>query len=1061
MSFDGIARANIFTVSPGRPFLTALAEAILSGHLPAPGSAPPSPIDLPAWTILMPTRRAARTLQDAFLAASGGADAMLLPAIRPIAEGQEDLGLIESAISPRGLGADELTVPPAIGTLERTLLLTELVLSWSRAVRSPPPRTDPDTASLLPVAGAGATTPAQAVRLATELARLIDMIETEGVSLDRLADLVPAEYSAHWQQTLDFLKIVTEFWPAHLAEQKLISPADRRNRLIKAEARRLAAKPPTHPVIVAGVTGSVPATAELMRAVASLPNGAIVLPGLDLHLEDERFERLAAEHPEHPQHGLARLLDRLGLSRSLVHELPGAALSDDRRQRNLLVSETMRPTGSMAGWRRMQARADVAAMRRALTDVHLIETPTAEDEAEVVALILREALETPGRTAALVSPDRLLARRVTTRLESWGIRVDDSAGRPFAKTVPGTFLDLVANALKSAFAPAELMALLKHPLTRLGLSAGDVRRAARNLEVAVLRTMYLGRGLDSLEEAVGRARSETMAGKRRHRSVTRLKDESWAELHDLVVRLRTAFAPLLALSESGETHRLAEIVKAHVAVAEAIAQPAEPSESDGSGQETSPLWEWDEGEAASLLLAKLMDDEATQPSLRVSDYPDFFRSLVGSESIRTRVPRHPRLFIWGPYEARLHQPDVVVLGSLNEGIWPKVSDPGPWLNRGMRAELGLPSPEEETGRAAHDIVTLLGAETVYLTRANKISGEPMVPSRWLLRLNALLAGLGLETALAPPATMPWAAWGRARDLPAEIPPIAQPAPRPPVERRPRRASVSDVETWLANPYAIFAKRILLLEPLPALGQEPGPSERGQIVHETLAQFTRAYPIELPPDIVPAFMRIADDVIGALGNEPRVRSFWRPRLERFAHWFAETEPERRSPGSRRLVEIDGKLILAAPAGPFTLTARADRIDLDTSGLIITDYKTGALPAAARVIAGEAPQLPLEAAMAAAGVFPHVEARDITALRYIRATGGEPPGQEALVIPKVGSISDIATEALAQLQALVIRFDDPETPYRALRRKRFDYTYDDYAHLARIGEWAADAESGDGA
>ncbi|MGD9802451.1 MAG: double-strand break repair protein AddB [Hyphomicrobiaceae bacterium] len=1060
MSLDETAHsANIFTVSPGRPFLAALAQAILSGNLPVAGGEPPSPLDLPAWTILMPTRRAARTLQECFLSAADGADAMLLPAIRPIAEGQEDLGLIESAIASIGLSADELVIPPAIGPLERTLLLTELVLFWSRRMRTAPPGTNPDVATMLPVGGAGATTPAQAVRLAAELARLIDMIETEDVALDGLIGLVPAEYSAHWQQTIEFLKIVTELWPAYLTEQALISPSNRRNRLIKAEAHRLATTPPAHPVIVAGVTGSVPATAELIRAVAQLPNGAIVLPGLDLHLEDERFAMLAKDHPEHPQHGLAHVLNQLGVSRIKVRELPGAALPADRRDRNIIVSEMMRPTGSMAGWRRLRSEADTDAMHRALANVHLIETPSAEDEAEVVSLILREALETPGRTAALVSPDRLLARRVATRLESWGIRVDDSAGRPFAKTVPGAFLDLVASAIKSNFAPAELMALLKHPLTRLGLTAGHVRRAARNLELAALRTMYLGRGLDSLDEAVDRARIETASGSRRHRSVTRLKDESWAELHDLVTRLRTAFEPLVALAGNAATHPLAEIVQAHVAVAEAVAKPAEVAE---EGEvESSPLWDRDEGAAASLLLAKLMNGAITQPSLRIADYPDFFRALVGSESIRTRVPRHPRLSIWGPYEARLHQPDVVVLGSLNEGVWPKVSDPGPWLNRGMRADLGLPSPEEETGRSAHDIVTLLGAETVYLTRANKVSGEPMVPSRWLLRLNALLAGLGLDTALAPSASKPWAAWARARDMPAEMQPVSQPEPKPPVESRPRRASVSDVETWLANPYAIFARRILKLEALPPLGQEPGPSERGQIVHETLARFTKRYADTLPADIVPAFMEIADDVLGTLGREPRVRAFWRPRLERFAHWFAETEAGRREPDSHRLVEIAGKLGFDAPAGRFELTARADRIDLAGKGIVITDYKTGALPAAGKVLAGEAPQLPLEAAMAEAGVFPQVETGIVTGLRYIRATGGEPPGTEGSIIAKGKSLSEVAADTLEQLKTLVARFDQLETPYTALRRRRFDYTYDDYAHLARIGEWTTDDESGDAA
>ncbi len=994
---------------------------------------------------MMPTRRAARTLQEEFLAVAG-AEAMILPAIRPIAEGQEDLGLLAMASASTGVSAAALSIPPAISPLERTLLLTRLVLAWSMAMRG---AGEPEDAER-PVLGVGAATPAQAARLATELARLIDAVKTENVSLADLAGLVPEAYSTHWQQTLDFLRIVTEYWPAHLAEAGLIDPADRRNRLILDEALRLTEHPPAAPVIVAGVTGSIPATAELMRAVANLPNGAIVLPGLDVHLDEPSFARIAGEHPEHPQHGLARLVAALGIERRDVVELPGGGLPLVRRERNRLMSEAMRPTGSLAGWRTLKDDADTAALRESLAGVSLIEAATAEEEAEIVSLILREALETPGRTAALVSPDRLLARRVAARLEAWGIRVDDSAGRPFVKTVPGAFLDLVTNALQSDFAPPETMALLKHPLTRLGLPAGDIRRAARNLEVAALRTTYLGRGLPSLARAVDRARVEADEGARRHRAVTRMRPENWDDVADLVARLEAAFAPLVALSESGGPHPLGTLVAAHVAVAEAIAKPASIADSLGHGQSGSPLWDRDEGAAASELLARLMAPTTPQPDLATTDYPDFFRALVGSESIRTRVPRHPRLFIWGPYESRLHQPDLVVLGSLNEGVWPKASDPGPWLNRQMRTALGLPSPEEETGRAALDVQTLLGTGTVYLTRAAKVAGVPMVPSRWLLRLKALLSGLDIEDALAP--DRPWSAWARARDLAPSAPPARQPAPKPPLRLRPRRASVSDVETWQANPYAIYARRVLLLEAMPPLGQEPGPSERGQIVHEALARFTKAHPLELPPDIVATFMALADEVIGSLGNEPRVRAFWRPRLERFADWFAATEPDRRAPGSRRLVEIAGRLPFDAPGGPFELTARADRIDVEPAGIVITDYKTGTLPGPAEVMGGAAPQLPLEAAMALAGAFPGVPAGHVAALRFIRATGGEPAGEERLVMPKERSLDDVGAEALARLRELVARFDDEATPYLALRRPRFDYTYDDYAHLARFGEWS---------
>ena len=1054
MSSSAPPRPRVYTVPPGRPFLSALAEAVLSGDLPRQGGAPPTAAELPGWTILMPTRRAARTLQDAFLKAARGR-ATLLPAIRPIAEGQEDLGLIEAAIGGDGSAPDDLATPAAIGAFERTLLLTELVLVWSRSVRAAPTAFSAEEAAMHHVAGVGAATPAQAARLARELARLIDAVETEDVSLANLGRLVPENYSAHWQQTIDFLKIVTEFWPAHLAELALVSPADRRNRLILAEARRLTERPPTGPVIVAGVTGSIPATAKLMQAVASLPDGAIVLPGLDPHLDAPSFARLAEGHPEHPQHGLAKLIAQLGLERHEITELAGTALSADRRARNRLVSEAMRPTGTMEGWRRLKAENPSASLVRALADVALIEAPTAEDEAEVVALILREALETRGRTAALVSPDRLLARRVAARLETWGIRVDDSAGRPFAKTVPGTFLELVASAFSADFTPHALMALLKHPLTRLGLDAGEIRRRSRNLEVAALRATYLGRGLQRLSDAVGRARVETNAGSRRPRAVTRLRDDDWNRLDDLVARIEAAFAPLFGLGPSGQANPLAHIVRAHVAAAEAVAAPPD------AGAEASPLWDRDEGASAALLVAHLLDARTPQPKLRIAEYPEFFRMLVGSESVRVRLPRHPRLSILGPYEARLQQPDVIVLGSLNEGVWPKASESGPWLNRSMRKELRLPDPEEEIGRSAHDIAMLLGADTVYLTRAEKIANKPVVASRWLLRLEALLSGLGISEALAP--SKPWLAWARARDHAVRAPQIKPPAPTPRVAMRPRRMSVSDVETWLANPYAIFAKHILELEALPALGAEPGGSERGQIVHEALARFTRAHPDMLPPDVVGAFMTIADGVIGELGREPRVKAFWRPRLERFAYWLAETEAGRRAAGSSRAVELSGKLVLDAPAGPFTLTARADRIDIEPNGLVVTDYKTGSLPSDADVASGKSPQLPLEAAMAEAGSFPGIAPLPVRALRYIRAAGGEPAGEERLVETKGQSTSELAAAARLSLDRLIASFDIESTPYRALRRRRFEraYEYDDYAHLARFGEWDAGEDSENGA
>lgn len=1038
-AYGQAGKARVFTVPTGRPFLAAVAAAILEGDLPRGGGAAPDPLALPDITLLLPTRRATRVMQEAFLAAAGGR-AMTLPQIRPISAGEEDLTLLSGLASPGTLGSDALDLPPAVSEIERRLVLTMLVQRWSETIR----KGDGEAPHLSDHAvAAGANTPAQAAHLSAELARLMDMVETENVPLDGLASLVPDEYSAHWQDTLKFLEIITAFWPAYLQEKKLLSPAARRNRAILAEAERLAKSPPSGPVIIAGVTGSVPATVELMRAVAGLPQGAIVLPGLDLYLDDESWAAIK-DHPEHPQFGFRKLLEALGVARGDVSMLPGATLDAKEAARDVLVAETMRPSGMTGLWQRYIKDTDGADVRRGLEGVSLIEAPSAQDEAEVVALILREAAETPGRTAALVSPDRLLARRVAVRLEAWGIRVDDSAGRPFAKTPPGTFLDLVIAAAAEDFAPAAVMALLKHPLTRLGLDAFSVRRAGRALEIAVFRDVYLGRGIDGVADALVRADTNK---DRRRRSVQRLWDDDWKGAHDLVAHLKEAYAPLLAVFRERRAQSMQAIAAAHVAVAEAVCRVTEGSD------ESSPLWQGEAGAAASSFFAGLIDPQLPALQVLAADYPDLYRSLLVGQNVRSRVAVHPRLSIWGPFEARLQQPDVIILGSLNDGTWPEAADPGPWLNRPMRSDLKLPSPEETIGHAAHDFTSLLGAKQIYLTRAEKIDGVPTVPSRWLMRLQALLTGFGVADALQ--TDQPWLGWARMRDEAQRRQRISAPEPRPPLALRPRRMSVTRIETWLANPYAIFARDILKLDKIPALGEDPNAALRGNVVHDIMSRFAAKFPDRLPADANAELMEIARGVLADYIGNPRVAAFWLPRFHRFADWFADSEAARRTGADRVVAEITGQRVITVGAQPFTLTARADRIDITPNGIIITDYKTGTVPNDKQIAAGMKPQLPLEAAVALGEPgFAGVAKSPVIGLRYVRATGAEPPGEDRRV--SAGDVTALAEAALDSLTKLVARFDDEATPYKALRRARFDYDYDDYAHLARVAEWSVPGE-----
>ena len=1015
---------RIYTVPPGRPFLLALATALLRGELPTPAGARPHPLQLADTTLLLPTRRATRALEQAFLRASGGS-ALLLPRIRPIIGGtEESLGALGNAADLATDSAGEL--PPAISDMGRQLALARLIMAWSEAE-------------------GGSRTPAQAAKLARELARLMDAMEIEEVAPARLRSLVPDAFAEHWERTLKFLRIVTEAWPAHLKERGLLSKMQHAKQLVLAQARRLEATPAPAPVIAAGVMSSVPAVTELLRVVTALPQGALVLPGLDQTLDEESWQSIVPAHPEHPQFGLKRLLDALGVRREDVMPLAGPEPTRAQRARAALLSEAMRPARTTERWHHLMLGTGSKTITRALAGVSVLDAPGAEDEAEAVALILRHAVETPGRTAALVTPDRALARRVVARLATWELCVEDSAGQPLGKTAIGAFLDLVVEAAATGLQPIALMALLKHPFCRLGMAADELRRGARTLELAVFRATYLGAGLEGVAAGLEQAAANARVRRRRPEAVRCLGGEDWQAARDLVRRLTKALGPLAELFGSSAKVPLAALVAAHSAAAEALGLTQ-------AGTEGAPLWRGEAGEEAAKFLITLMSEESFAPHMRAIDYPAFYRSLAEEVTVRASAPTHPRISFWEPYESRLQHADVVILGSLNEGTWPQAADPGPWLNRPMRQALGLPAPEQLIGDAAHIFTSLLGAAEVYLTRAAKIDGVPTVPSRWILRLQALMAGAQQRQAVAS-ADRPWLAWARQRNaLAGPARPVRAPEPRPALCLRPRQLSATAIEKWIANPYAIFARHILRLEVLAPLGRQPDAALRGQIVHEALGRFAQRFPDRLPEAVCAELAALAEAALGELAASPRVAAFWAPRFARFAAWFAATERTRRTGMTATLAEVEGAIVLAGKAGPFTLKARADRIDVGPNGLAISDYKTGNVSdLKRRAEQGRAPQLPLEAAIALVGGFTGLPAQVVLSLSYISAAGGEPPGQECALD---ADVVRLAREARDGLTRLIAAFDDPDTPYRALRRARFTYRFDDYAQLARVAEWSAE-------
>ena len=731
--------------------------------------------------------------------------------------------------------------------------------------------------------------------------------------------------------------------------------------------------------------------------MAGLPNGALVLPGLDQTLDEESWNAIVPAHPEHPQFGLKKLLDALGVRREDVLAAARARADGGRSARaRRLVSEAMRPAGTTERWHRFTASADkrgdgAGAGGRRHPGGAERRGRGGGDRAHP-ARGGRDA--GPDGGAGVARPPAGAARR--GRGSKPGACASTTRPASRSPRLPSArFLDLVVEAAAKRFEPVALSSLLKHPLCRLGMAAAELRRAARALELAAFRAPYFGQGLDGVAAALERAQADMRAGKRRHRAVRApagttigRRRASWrsALRPGLPRRWRQLFR---VLGQGGAAHARQGPCRGGRGACHARQRRA--------GRRR--LWQGEAGEEAAKFFAGLLDGDTagaghgarpTIPSSTAASSPTRAFARAGAA--------HPRISIWEPYESRLQQPDVVILGSLNEGTWPQAADPGPGSTGRCAQTLGLPAPEERIGDAAHIFTSLLGVDRVYLTRAAKIDGVPTVPSRWLLRLQALLGGLG-QTATPD---RPWLAWAQARNALgrpgqaracARAAPAARAAAAPAqrhdhreLDRQPLR-HLRRSASWAWSRCRCSARR---------------PTRRcaARSCTRRSAASPRAFPTRLPDDVCAELHRPSPrPALAELTGSPRVAAFWAPRFARFAAWFAETEPDRRAgmradPGRGR-----GRAWCSqGPAGPFTLTARADRIDVGDGGLVITDYKTGAnikdaggprRRRARRRSCRWRRRSPRRAAS------PGCRRRQVAALRYISASGGEPPGQECTV------------------------------------------------------------------
>jgi ATP-dependent helicase/nuclease subunit B len=974
-----------FNIPAHRPFAEDLAQGLYDALSPL------GPEALADAVVLVPTRRGARALADAFIKASGGR-AVLPPQMRP-------LGDLEAGEPPFEPGDLALDLPAAIDPLRRRFELTRMVSELAEHVPGG-------------VSSAGA-----ALDLAEALGGFLDSLQIEEVEVgDKLADLVDADVADHWRVSRIFLEQALQRWPERLRVLGVVDVSERRVRLLRRLADVWTRNPPPGVLVAAGSTGTAPATRALLIAVARAPKGAVVLPALDQDLADKAW---GAVDPQHPQGALKRLLDEAKTLRGDVHVWPASAASDaGGRWRRRIINEALRPADETADWLRviqgLRAEQD-DAVAAGLDGLSLVSARTEEEASTTVALLLREALETPERTAALVTPDQALARRVVAKLGRWGVIPDSSAGESLAGSRAGALAGLMARAAVDPTDPVTLLGLLKHPFSRLG--------DATALEVAALRGPR-ARSWDEIEARLAAKAPEALP---------------------TAERLETIVA---ALAWADDTASPAVATQKIAAAMESLA-------ADGSG-DTGDLWAGHGGEAMSRLLGALVREGEALPAVTPRQYADLLAKLMDGETIRSGGATHPRLRILGAIEARLVRADRLVVAGLEEGVWPGGAPLDPFLSRPMRERLGLPSPERRIGLAAHDFAQAACAPEVILLHTERREGAPSVKSRWLWRLETLARGAGVKVPERPEVLD----WARSLDAPGAYEPFKRPAPIPPVAHRPRVMAVTRVESLTRDPYAVWARDILRLYPLDRPDEQADARARGTAIHAAFERFAETFPADLPDDAAAAFAGFYMEALVDAGLPHEALAREAALAAEAATWVAELERERRD-GRRIVVELKGEHTIQTPAGPFTVNARADRIEVTADGHgHILDYKTGKAPSKKEVQTGFSPQLTLTAAILAAGGFPELGRIAPGDLTYLEVTGRKPAGKVETRATAGDESAEAADRALEGLHTLIARFDDPAQPYLSRVAPQFvKARVSDYDHLARVFEWSTSGEEGD--
>ncbi len=800
-----------------------------------------------------------------------------------------------------------------------------------------------------------------AFKIALNLQNLFDEIEREEIDLSKLNEIDDSNLSQHRLLTLDFLKNFHVKIKNSLLKKNIFFASASQNFIIQKFVSLLENQGSKAPIVIAGSTGSVSFSAKLIRAISQ--KNYVVLYGAT----NENFTE-----ENHPQFFLNRLIQFLKIEKKTITQIAEEKFCLSSNTRQNLISLMVLPSAETLKWQEIYKHLDIEKTAQDLTkNFRLIEAKNEIEEAKIIKLILHEALQN-NKTTALITNNDKLASLVKLELTQDNLPFNDARNLSIFNSHLVNFLLLILELIESDFNSHSLLAILKNPLC----SHSKDKEILADFEIKILRQDRANSGLDGIKK--------------------KLKDEEV---------LREFFNKFCFELVSG-SHTLASHTASLIKTAENL-----------SKKTWSQLLEQ---EPAQIELFEFFEKLKTQQiALDKKNLLSLFKNLLSQVSYFEKSDAGAPIQILSTIEARLLNYDLVVIASLNEGDFPQIESEN-WLGKKIKKDLGIDRTLKKVGQSAYDFCNYLSNESVVLTRCKSSNGAVLIESPFLLKFKTICQKIGVSLDCGEKyfALL-------AKQNSSESRQIEPANPKPKIEIRPKKISVTEISKLLSSPYDIYAKKILQLEELEKIDFEPSYAEFGSFIHEALEEF-----VKNPKDA--NFFKKAEEIFEKYFLFSEAKLIWWPKFENiFADFVKENE---RFLNFKNRVEISAELAVL----DVTIRGKIDRtITNDEGETEIFDYKTGQVPSKIDVLRGANPQLTIAALMLAE--------EKISALNYWKLSSSS-PSEIKKICDNSEEILILTAAAKAGLTKLFEFFTNEENGYLATENS----TYGDYQNLARIEE-----------